>query len=160
MAMNFGDSSTQGSILVSVADCQAGDEVWLTDSQGNVLLSYTAESSFNSVVISCPQLKLGETYTVTAGGNTTRITLDSLIYGSGFGGFGGPGGMGGFNGPGGRGQEGGFNDRMPDGGGLGLPEGELPWMPEGGFDGWMPGEPGQMPEMPEGGPGDGPRWQM
>lgn len=155
MAMNFGDSSTQGSILTNVANCQAGDEVRLLDAQGNELVSYKAESSFNSVVVSCPQLEQGGTYTLSAGGNDTEITLDSLIYGSGMSGFGGPGGMGGpgnwggqgggFGNPGGgRGQGGGrgrdgdrSQDWQPEDGF----DDEMPQMPEGGFDGGMPGMP-------------------
>lgn len=141
MAMNFGDTSTQGSILTNVVNCKAGDEVQLLDAQGNVLVSYTAESSFNSVVVSCPQLKLGETYTLTAGGNETEITMESLIQGNGFGGFGGPGDMGGgFGNPGGgRGRDGGRDgDRKPDGDF----DGQMPDWPEDGFDGQRPEKPG------------------
>lgn len=158
MAMNFGDTSTQGSILTSVANCRAGDEVRLLDAKGNMLVSYTAESSFNSVVISCPQLEQGGTYTLSVGGNDTEITLESLIYGSGMGGFGGPGGMGGHGGMGGSsnwgGHEGGFGNPgggHGQGGGRGQDDsrgqdrqpkdgfdGEMPEMPEGGFQGEMP----------------------
>lgn len=154
MAMNFGDTSTQGSILTNVANCKAGDDVQLLDAQGNVLVSYTAESSFHSVVVSCPQIKQGETYTLTAGGNETEITMESLIHGNGMGGFGGPGGMGGFGNPGGgRGPgDGRGGDRQKDGDMPDLPEGGFdgempPDMPEGGFDGKMP----EMPDFPEGG---------
>lgn len=157
MAMNFGETSTQGSILTSVANCKAGDEVQLLDAQGNVLVSFKAESAFSSVVVSCPQLKQGETYTLKAGGKETEITLESLIYGNGFG---GPGGMGGFGNPGGgRGQDGGRgqggnrgqndgrgqdwqrDDRSFEGNRPGLSDGELPEMPEGGFSGQMPDRP-------------------
>lgn len=86
MAVNFGDSSTQGSILTNVPACRAGDRVTLKDDQGNVLVDYTAESSFRSVVVSCPQLQQGGTYILTAGDSDTEITLESLIYG-GRGGF-------------------------------------------------------------------------
>lgn len=168
MAMNFDNTSTQGSILTNVADCQAGDKVQLADSRGNVLVSFTAESAFNSVVVSCPQLEVGETYTLTTGENTTEITLDSLIYGTGMGmgGFGGPGGMGGPGGWNGRGdwngqggfegglgrengqegqQRGEFDSQIPE-----FPEGEQPGKPGGGFDGQMPGgQPGgEVPQFP------------
>lgn len=137
MAMNFGDTSTQGSILTNMSNCQAGDEVQLLDAQGNVLVSYTAESSFNSVVVSCPQLEQGGTYTLKAGGNETEITLESLIYGNGMGGFGGPGGMGNPGNWGG--QEGGFGNPgsgRDHGGGRGQ---------EGGIDGQIPGGPQEQP---------------
>lgn len=156
MAMNFGDMSTQGSILVNVGNCRTGDEVRLEDESGNLLVAYTAESAFTSVVVSCPELKLGETYKLTAGENETQITLDTLIYGNGMG-MGGPGG---FGMPGGRGGQGGFggwdggrqgrdDGRRQDwqgGEGSEFPEGEMP-------DGGMPGFPeGEMPDggMPEG----------
>lgn len=174
MAMNFGDTSTQGSILINVSNCRAGDEIQLKDAQGNVLVAYAAEGSFNSVVVSCPQLKQGETYTVTAGSSEVEVTLDNLIYGNGMGGFGGPGGRGGmgggFDGQGGRGgrdgnpdgQDGGrggrgggrFRDEgrggtgQPDGGVPELPNAEMPVQPDGG----VPELPnGEVPAWPDGG---------
>lgn len=141
MAMNFGDTSTQGSILISTANCAAGTEVVLKDADGNVMVSYTAESRFNSVVVSCPGLEQGGTYTVTAGDEAYEVTLESLIYGSGFsmgGGFGG--GMGGGrpgDGNGGDRQQGNEPPEMPT-------DGERPEPPEGA--GNMPGGgfPGQQ----------------
>ena len=135
MAMNFGDTSTQGSILISTANCAAGTEVVLKDADGNVMVSYTAESSFNSVVVSCPGLEQGGTYSVMAGDEAYEVTLESLIYGSGMGaGFGG--GMGG-----GRPGNGNGGDRQQ---GSELPDGERPEPPEGA--GNMPGGgfPGQQ----------------
>lgn len=129
MAMNFGDTSTQGSILTNVSNCRAGDVIQLKDAQGNVLAAYTAESSFNSVVVSCPQLKQGETYTVAAGSSEVKITLDNLIYWNGMGGFGGPGTNGG---PGGRGGMGGGFDGQTGPGGMG-----------GGFNGQDGGHGGR-----------------
>lgn len=144
MAMNFGDTSTQGSILVNVSSCKAGDTVVLKDAQGNELVSYTAESSFNSVVVSCPELVQGGTYTLKAGSYETEITLDSLIYGNGMSGFGGPGGRGGWGGQGGMGGFGGQGGNFGGGRGQGggrdwqqdnSTDSQMPEMPEGGFDG-------------------------
>lgn len=101
MAQNFGDSSTQCSIMVTTQSSSGGDVI-LQDSDGNTLLSYSPKKSYNNVVISCPAIAQGETYTITASGETSQITMSSVIYGSSGGmggGFGGPGGMGG--GPGG-----------------------------------------------------------
>lgn len=92
MAQNFGADSTQGSILLTVDAQTAGSTVTLTDSAGTVLLTWQVPQDFNSVVLSCPDLTVGETYTVTAGDNAREVTLDSLQYGSGTS-FGG--GMGG-----------------------------------------------------------------
>lgn len=95
MAVNF-RSATQGAILLNVGSQSAGTTVTLTDADGNVLLSCTAEKAFAAVNLTCPELAQGGTYTVTAGAFSQTITLDSLIIGSG--GTGGPGGPGGFGG--------------------------------------------------------------
>ena len=87
MAQNFGASSTQGAMLVSISG-SAGDTVTLTASDGTVLVSCQSQKAYSSVVISCPELVQGETYTLNAGGTSTQITMDSLIYGE-TGGFGG-----------------------------------------------------------------------
>ena len=79
MAENFSSSSTQGSMLVTVSDAMVSGEITLQDSNGNTLLSYTPAKSYNSVVISCPKLTRGETYTLLAGDTTTTVTLDSLV---------------------------------------------------------------------------------
>lgn len=92
MAQNFGSSSTQGSILLT-ASSVTGGTITLTDADGNVLVEYTPEKNYNCVVVSCPELTEGNTYTLSLGGETQTVTLTSLIYGSG--GFGGMGGFGG-----------------------------------------------------------------
>lgn len=99
MAQNFGTSSTQGSMLVSTGSQSAGSTITLTDSSGNELLSFQAAKAYDCVVISCPEIVQGATYTVSAGGSSTEVMMDSLIYGSG-GMNGGPGGKNG--GPGGK----------------------------------------------------------
>lgn len=111
MAQNFGTSSTQGSMLVSTGSQSAGSTITLTDSNGNELLSFQAAKAFDCVVISCPGIVQGATYTVSAGGSSTEVTMDSLIYGSGGMGGGMNGNPGGMNGgPGGmNGGPGGTN---------------------------------------------------
>lgn len=79
MAENFSSSSTQGSMLVTVSASMISGEITLQDSNGNSLLSYTPAKSYNSVVISCPKLTSGETYTLLAGDTTTTVTLDFLV---------------------------------------------------------------------------------
>lgn len=79
MAENFSSSSTQGSMLVTVSASMISGEITLQDSNGNSLLSYTPAKSYNSVVISCPKLTSGETYTLLADDTTTTVTLDSLV---------------------------------------------------------------------------------
>lgn len=82
MAQNFQDSSTKGSMLVSVSGSE-NDRITLQNSNGKELLSWTAEKAFSCVVISCPEIKQGETYTVIVGSSSQTITMESLIYGSG-----------------------------------------------------------------------------
>lgn len=101
MAMNFGSESTQGSILASTGNASAGTAVKLTDSSGNVIAEFTPTVSFQTVVISIPDITSDGTYTLTAGDSTQEITMSGYIYGSGMGGgFGGGqhGGNGGFGG--------------------------------------------------------------
>lgn len=89
MAQNFGSGSTQGTILINTAETNAaGSEIALLDSAGRQLVSWTAEKDFNSVVISCPEIQDGETYTVRTGETDTSVTMDGLVYGQG-GSFGG-----------------------------------------------------------------------
>lgn len=90
MAVNFGKNSTQGSILYNLSSAQsAGTEVTLTDENGNVLASFTPTKTFRSVVISAPGVEVGNTYTLTVGSQTFSVTMDSVVYGTGSGGFGG-----------------------------------------------------------------------
>ena len=69
--------------------------------------------SFNNVVISLPELTVGETYTLTCGTETAELTLTDTITTLGNGGFGGgPGG----GGPGGGGPGGGPGGMAPPNG--------------------------------------------
>jgi hypothetical protein len=80
MAQNFGEDSTQGSILVTFMT-QVSGEVVLADADGNSLLSFIPEKSYNSVVISCPEIAADGSYTVTCGTESTTVEMDGLIYG-------------------------------------------------------------------------------
>ena len=114
MAVNFGSNSTQCSMLVSFDSVvQGGTEVTLKDSSGNVLLSYTPEKDYQTVVLSSADIKTGETYTVTAGSASTTVEMTDTIYGAG-GMMGG--GMQGQGGHGGRVGRGGFDMERAQGG--------------------------------------------
>ena len=113
MAENFGTASTQGSILVNLSG-SAGQTITLKDSDGNILASFTPAKAFGCVVVSAPGVAQGGTYTIAAGGASTTVTMESLIYGSGMGGFGGMGGGMGDPGNMGGGQQ-------PPQGGVGGP---------------------------------------
>lgn len=99
MAMNFGSESTQGSILANTGNASAGTTVKLTDSSGNVIAEFTPTVSFQTVVISTPDITSDGTYTLTVGDSTQEITMSGYIYGSGMG-----GGFGGGNRPDDNGQ--------------------------------------------------------
>ena len=107
------------------------------------------EKSFGCVVISSPDLKVGETYTVSCGGSSTSVEVTGTIVGSGMGGFGGR--MGGMNGQGfgGRGGQSGTGEATPGGD---FQPGELP---EGTSDGQFPGGQGGMRGPQGGGRGHG-----
>ena len=66
MAQSFSDSE-QGVVAVKVGSQTAGTQITLTDSNGNVLISYTPELDFAIVILSSPDIKKGETYKITVG---------------------------------------------------------------------------------------------
>lgn len=125
MAENFGDSSTQGVMMVTVNSQAAGSAVSLSDSSGNELVSWTPEKEYTSVIISCPEITTGEEYTLTTGSDTTQITMDSIVYGSGSGMGGNPGNGGGPGNGGDMGQKpddgNGTGKGSGDGGNMGTP---------------------------------------
>lgn len=83
----------------------ASGKISVADSSGNVLAEYTPSKNYSCVVVSCPGLTKGGTYTVTACGQSQSVTLDSIIYGSGSMGGGQPG-QGGQQPDGNPGQQG------------------------------------------------------
>ena len=97
MAMNM-STGTQGCVMVTTGS-QSACTISLSDASGNELVSYTVEKSFGSVVISCPDMESGETYTLTLGSSSTEITLSNTISSVSLssGASGGSGGMGGGN---------------------------------------------------------------
>lgn len=84
MAENFGEeNSKQNSVLHNFdSKISSGTEVKVTDSNGNIILSYTPEKDYQSVVFSSPNLKNG-TYTITAGDISDEFTVDSVITSNG-----------------------------------------------------------------------------
>ncbi|MBQ6946730.1 MAG: carbohydrate-binding domain-containing protein [Clostridia bacterium] len=75
MAQTFSDS-TQGVISVSVGNQAAGTKILLQDNRGNTLLEHTPELDFAVVIYSAPEIKKGETYTVTVGADSAEITAN------------------------------------------------------------------------------------
>lgn len=161
MAENFSTAENQGSLITTVSLQTAGTSLALCDSSGGVIVSFTPEKAYQSVVISAPGLQSGSTYTLVVGGtvagadengfaqNTSMtggataatIEMTSNLYGSG--------GMGGFGG----GKPGGFGGGGPDNGrGPGNQNGDMPSMPEGDMPGGgFPGGMGGRPDRDDGG---------
>ncbi len=138
MAMNF-TSATQGAALVNVGKQSAGSAVTLTGANGETLLTFSPEKEYESVLLSCPALLQGESYSLTAGSHTSQLTFDDLLVGSGaMGGM--PGGQGGRPGGGMPGGPGGETPAIPDGTG-----GEMPTIPDGSDSGGEGGRPGGRP---------------
>lgn len=100
MAQGFSDTSTQYSILNNLTStCAGGTAITLTDSNGNVVASFTPNKEYQSVVISTPELVKDGTYTLTCGDETADLTLSSVVTSNGQQQMmGGPGGGNGFPG--------------------------------------------------------------
>ena len=67
MAQTFSSSENQGVFAVQVGSAAAGTQITLTDAQGNTVISYAPELSFNVVILSSPDIQSGESYTITVG---------------------------------------------------------------------------------------------
>lgn len=82
MAQAPSESSSQRSVLMTFpGTLEAGTLVTLADSKGTPLLSFTPEKSIQSIVISAPELKSGETYTIYTGGTSTGQVKNGLVQG-------------------------------------------------------------------------------
>lgn len=81
MSESISYSENQGAVKVNFEKTLTGDVV-VTDSEGNEIMSTSTDKSFNSVIVSCPNIKDGGSYTITAGGETRTIVMDGLLYGN------------------------------------------------------------------------------
>ena len=165
MLETMSENSAQPSLLYAGSTQAAGTEITLQDSSGETLLTYAAPNSFSAVLVSCPEMVTGSTYTLTLGDMAQEITLTQVAttYGvsGGMGGNmdgnmgggmgdmgGGPGGQGGMNGgPGDFTPTSGTADSATDDtafpGGSGTP----PTKPDGDSD-FRPS--GEAPTRPDG----------
>lgn len=75
MAQTFSDSQ-QGVVAVSVGNQAAGTQILLKDNKGNTLISCQPELNFAVVILSCPEIVKGETYTVIVGSLSGEIEAD------------------------------------------------------------------------------------
>ena len=88
------DTSTQNSVRFQLQSVQqAGTKIELKDSEGNVVVSFTPEKVFQSVVISAPELTVNESYSLYLNDTlSTTVELTGTVTGGGNNGGGfGPG---------------------------------------------------------------------
>lgn len=130
------DSSTQNSLLISYSQMQqAGTTVKILDGNGNTIVELTPSKSFQSLLVSSPDLKIDTAYqlysqdTKTADFTLTKNIMSISETGEEVtvGGFGQPG-------------QGGGRGMKP-----GMQNGEVPAMPEGERPAGFPGDR-QMPD--------------
>lgn len=69
MAQTFSDSE-QGVIALNVGNQSADTKIVLKNSSGETILEHAPELSFAVVILSDPEIKKGETYTVSVGSET------------------------------------------------------------------------------------------
>lgn len=68
MAQTFSEAKNQGILSLSVGgNVAAGTRITLADEKGNILLDVTPDQNFAIVILSCPEMKKGESYIVSVG---------------------------------------------------------------------------------------------
>lgn len=72
------ENSAQPSLLYAGATQAAGTEIALQAADGKTLLTFAALNSFSAVLVSCPEMQLGSTYTLTLGAASQEITLTQV----------------------------------------------------------------------------------
>lgn len=147
------ENSAQPSLLYAGATQAAGTEIALQAADGKTLLTFAAPNSFSAVLVSCPEMQLGSTYTLTLGATSQEITLtqvaDSYGVSGGMGRGGGPGGM--DSGITGQGAPGGLGVIS---GNFGGSDSTPPTPPDGNTDFQPSGEAPAHPDGEEGTTGD------
>ena len=73
MAQTFSDSG-QGVVAVSVGNQAAGTKIVLKDESGNIIIEHSPELSFAVAILSSPDIKKGEPYTITVGSQSGEFT--------------------------------------------------------------------------------------
>ena len=68
MSQNFGSESTQCSVLCNFAKQEANTRISCTDKDGNIIVSFAPVHSYSSIVISSPDMAVGEKYVICTGG--------------------------------------------------------------------------------------------
>lgn len=83
MAQGFGTSSTQPSITYNLQSFQAaGTAISLATSEGTILAEYVPVNSYQHMVISSPEMKIGESYQVMVGNQAVMIEQTAIVSGN------------------------------------------------------------------------------
>lgn len=153
MLETMSENSAQPSLLYAGTTQAAGTEITLQNADGETLLTYAAPNSFSAVLVSCPEMATGSTYTLTLGDTAQEIPLTQVattygVSGNMGGGMGDMGGRGGMNGgPGGSTPTSGTADSATDDTALPGGSGTPPTKPDGDSD-FRPS--GEAPTRPDG----------
>ncbi|MEV5027927.1 carbohydrate-binding domain-containing protein [Paenibacillus sp. LPE1-1-1.1] len=79
MVQSTSDTSTQQSVLMTFPQTlEAGTIVRLEDSEGNAIATVAPAKTFQSIMISSPDLKQGSTYTIYSGGSSSGTETNGL----------------------------------------------------------------------------------
>ncbi len=70
------DGDGQGVIAVSVGTQSAGTKIVIKDKKGNTLISHEPELDYAIVIISSPEIKSGESYSITVGTQSGDFTAE------------------------------------------------------------------------------------
>ncbi|MGN1415247.1 MAG: carbohydrate-binding domain-containing protein [Oscillospiraceae bacterium] len=80
MAEGFGENSSQYSVLHNFESMiSADEEVTISDSEGNVILSHSFSKEWQSIVFSSPDIEEGETYTIAAGNTSESVSINGIV---------------------------------------------------------------------------------
>ena len=71
-------TSSSASINVSLPSSSSNSMVSILDASGNTILSFTPSKTYQSVVISTPELVIGSNYSVYYGGSNSGSESDGL----------------------------------------------------------------------------------
>ena len=75
MAEDVSSDSKQQVAFVKLDSQVDADDVILKDADGNEIISYTAQKKYDCVIISTADLKAGQTYTLSASGSESEVSL-------------------------------------------------------------------------------------
>lgn len=78
MAQSASDTSSQNFVSIALSSQEAGTLVNVQNSSGENIVTFAPLKKFEHVVISSPELKTGETYTVNVGGSMSSSCEDGL----------------------------------------------------------------------------------